>query len=102
MRTDSLYLGNTDIRVSSLLGALCFILLMPLLIAGRVRYAKLAKAGAIEKGTPADLPVLLGIVKPVQNEEKIEEKAEEAPLEAELETELNINKENAENGDMEE
>ena len=64
LRTDSLYLGNTDIRVSSLLGALCFLLLMPLLIIGRVRFAKMSKAGTIPSDTPADFPVLLGISKP--------------------------------------
>ena len=94
LRTDSLYLGNTSIRVSSLLGALCFALLMPLLIAGRIRFAKMAKAGKIATDAPADLPVLLGIAKPTalkaeapdaaeEKAEKLEvtaeEKAEEAP-----------------------
>jgi hypothetical protein len=118
LRTDSLYLGNTDIRVSSLLGALCFVLLMPLLIAGRIRFAKMTKAGVIAADKPADFPVLLGIVKPepmekapeTPDEDDIIDIAdtpsvsgllkEEKPQEA---SETNENKEeNAENGETEE
>ena len=77
LRQDSLYLGNTDIRVSSLLGALCFALLMPLLIAGRVRFAQMTKAGKIAADKPADLPVLLGIKKPEPMENAPEEPEED-------------------------
>ena len=87
LRTDSLYLGNTSIRVSSLLGALCFALLMPLLIAGRIRFAKMAKAGKIATDAPADLPVLLGIAKPTalkaEAPDAAEEKAEKLEVTAE-------------------
>ena len=117
LRTDSLYLGNTDIRVSSLLGALCFVLLMPLLIIGRVRSASMLKAGKIAGNKPADLPVLLGIAKPEPMASAAEEPDEEdiidisdAPrVDGLLETEKkqNIsdilkNKEDAENGEQEE
>ena len=117
LRTDSLYLGNTDIRVSSLLGALCFVLLMPLLIIGRVRFASMVKAGKIAGNKPADLPVLLGIAKPEPMASAAEEPDEEdiidiadAPrVDGLLETEKkqNIsdilkNKEDAENGEQEE
>ena len=86
LRTDSLYLGNTDIRVSSLLGALCFFLLMPLLIAGRIRFAKMSKSGAIASDTPADLPVLLGIVKlaPAEATAEAEETATDTPDEDDI------------------
>jgi phosphatidylglycerol:prolipoprotein diacylglycerol transferase len=118
LRQDSLYLGSTGIRVSSLLGALCFVLLMPLLIAGRIRFAKMTKAGVIAADKPADFPVLLGIVKPepmekapeTPDEDDIIDIAdtpsvsgllkEEKPQEA---SETNENKEeNAENGETEE
>lgn len=93
LRTDSLYLGNTDIRVSSLLGAVCFIVFVPLMIVARVRYSKLAKAGKIDTQTPADLPVLLGIV-------PAEKAASPAP--AAEENKDSKNNEPAENGDKEE
>ena len=118
LRTDSLYLGNTDIRVSSLLGALCFVLLMPLLIAGRVRFAQMVKAGKIASDKPADFPVLLGIAKPEPMAAQVEAPDEEdiiditdAPrVEGLLETEKKQNiseilenkEENAEDGEMEE
>jgi phosphatidylglycerol:prolipoprotein diacylglycerol transferase len=100
LRTDSLYLGNTGIRVSSLLGALCFVLLMPLLIAGRVRFAKMAKAGTIAKNEVADLPVLLGICKaePVKADGQTAEASENSKNSLNKE----INQKNAENGKMEE
>ena len=96
LRTDSLYLGNTDIRVSSLLGALCFVLLVPVIIFGRVRFAKLAKAGAIAADEPADLPVLLGMAKPAP----LAKAGENA--EADENKENITNEENAENGTKEE
>ena len=115
LRTDSLYLGSTDIRVSSLLGALCFVLLMPLLIAGRARFAVMSKAGKIASDKPADLPVLLGIAKPEPMESTAEAPDEDdiidivdvpsvdGLLETEKISEILKNKEeNAENGEMEE
>jgi phosphatidylglycerol:prolipoprotein diacylglycerol transferase len=118
LRTDSLYLGNTDIRVSSLLGALCFVLLMPLLIAGRVRFAQMVKAGKIASDKPADLPVLLGIAKPepmavqaeAPDEDDIIDISDAPGIEGLLETEkkqkiseiLENKEENAEDGEMEE
>lgn len=63
LRTDSLYLGDTGIRVSSLLGAVCFLVLFPILIVARLRFNKLAEEGKISPVVPCDLPVLLGICK---------------------------------------
>ncbi|MBQ8448132.1 MAG: prolipoprotein diacylglyceryl transferase [Clostridia bacterium] len=110
LRTDSLYLGNTDIRVSSLLGALCFVLLLPLIIIGRVRFAQMSKAGTIAADKPADLAVLLGIVKPeaakLAEEEPTDEddilEITEAPSVTELLEDNIESTENAEDGEKEE
>jgi phosphatidylglycerol:prolipoprotein diacylglycerol transferase len=64
LRTDSLYLGNTGIRVSSLLGALCFAVFIPVMIAARIRFKKMAADGRISPLVPTNLAVLLGIAKP--------------------------------------
>ena len=121
LRTDSLYLGNTDIRVSSLLGALCFVVLLPLAIVCRVRFAQMSREGLIAVDKPADMPVLLGIMKPepteaVKTEEPDEEdiidiaeapnisemlQTEDPPKISEILENKNTH-EDAENGDMEE
>ena len=80
LRTDSLMLGNTDIRVSSLLGALCVIFLFPLMIIGRVRFAQMVKEGAIASDKPADFLVLIGAQKP----EPIEAPKKEMPDEEDI------------------
>lgn len=49
LRTDSLYLWNTDIRVSSLLGAVCFIIAAPLAIILGIKYGKLRKLGIVRQ-----------------------------------------------------
>ena len=67
LRTDSLYIGNTGIRVSSLLGAVCFAVFAPIIIIARIRYKKLAKEGKISAMLPADIFVLLGIKAPAVN-----------------------------------
>ncbi len=64
LRTDSLYLGNTDIRVSSLLGAVCALVCIPLLVFLRIKHHKMAAAGKISRSAPADITVLLGITPP--------------------------------------
>lgn len=112
LRTDSLYLGSTDIRVSSLLGALCFVLLMPLIIIGRVRFAQMSKAGAIAADRPADFPVLLGIEKSEPTEATASEATDEEDIieisdvpnisEALNHDEIENITESAENGDKEE
>ena len=61
LRQDSLYLGG--IRVSSLLGALCFIVCVPVIIILHIRHHKLVKDGKLEKDEIADIVYLLGITK---------------------------------------
>lgn len=73
LRVDSLYIGS--IRVSSLIGAICFIICLPLDIILRVRYKKLKEAGKIEEGFMPDILFLLGITK-----KKAEVKAETAEI----------------------
>jgi len=112
LRTDSLYIGSTDIRVSSLIGALCFVLLMPLIIIGRVRFAQMANEGVIAGDKPADLPVLLGISRPehieaskkeLPDEEDIIDIAEVPNISEILENQTTDEiEENAEHGDKEE
>lgn len=67
LRTDSLYIGNTGIRVSSLLGAVCFAVFAPIIIIARIRYKKLASEGKISALVPADIFVLLGAKAPAAN-----------------------------------
>lgn len=61
LRQDSLYMGG--VRVSSLLGAICFAVCLPIIILLHVRHAKLVKAGAAEKNEIIDIVTLLGIAK---------------------------------------
>ncbi len=63
LRTDSLYLGNTNIRVSALLGLVCFALALPAIIFGRVRHAKLCKEGIWEKDVIADFGLVFCLKK---------------------------------------
>lgn len=113
LRTDSLYLGNTDIRVSSLLGAVCALVCIPLLIFLRVRHHKMAQAGTISRTAPADITVLLGITPPpaiaegpetveIDLAEAMEEKENLSRAAKEKLFETTNETENAENGDMEE
>lgn len=74
LRTDSLYLGNTNIRVSALLGLVCFVLALPVIIIGRVRHAKLCKEGIWEKDAIADFGLVFGL-------KKAEEKSREEMME---------------------
>lgn len=59
LRQDSLYMGG--VRVSSLLGAICFAVTLPFIIVLHVRHAKLVKAGEIGKSDIIDITTLLGI-----------------------------------------
>lgn len=80
LRTDSLYIGNTDIRVSALVGLICTLAAVPVIIIGRVRHAKLAKAGVISSEEVSALAVIFGIKKtsPVQPETLISAEGEQA------------------------
>ena len=114
LRTDSLYLGNTGIRVSSLVGAVCVLVCVPIIVFLRVRYGKMAKAGLISRAVPADITVLLGITPPpalAEGPETVEIDLAEAMAEKEniartakedIFTTKENNTENAENGDKEE
>lgn len=77
LRTDSLYIGNTGIRVSAMVGLVCVLVALPAVIVARVRHANLAKAGVMEKSEVADITTLLGIKKNDASEVP-EKSAEEA------------------------
>lgn len=88
LRQDSLYMGS--IRVSSLLGAICFAVCLPIIIILHVRHAKLVKAGVCEKSEIMDITTLLGITKAKKAEttsagtvEVAEEESGDAPTETE-------------------
>lgn len=53
LRTDSLYLGNTNIRVSQLVGFLCFVVFTGLIVYMLVRVHKQVKAGTYVPVFPA-------------------------------------------------
>jgi len=57
LRTDSLYLGG--IRVSSLVGLVCFAVALPLVIILRVKCSQKVKAGVLSDGV-FDIPEILG------------------------------------------
>lgn len=63
LRTDSLYIGSTGIRVSSLLGFVFFIIALPLVIFLRVKLSKMKKHGEIEEDETVSIPRILGIKK---------------------------------------
>lgn len=63
LRTDSLYVGNTDIRVSALFAFICVIIIVPIMIVARVKQRKLVKNEEISATTLCSLPVILGIKK---------------------------------------
>ena len=63
LRTDSLYVGNTDIRVSALFAFICVIVIVPIMIVARVKQSKLVKNEEISATTLCSLPVILGIKK---------------------------------------
>ena len=88
LRQDSLYMGS--IRVSSLLGAICFAVCMPIIIILHVRHAKLVKAGVCGKDDIMDITTLLGITKQKKAEatsagtiDVAEEESGDAPTETE-------------------
>lgn len=73
LRTDSLYIGNTGIRVSAMVGLVCLLVALPAVIVARVRHANLAKAGVIERSEVADVTTLLGFKKNDVSEKSAEE-----------------------------
>lgn len=85
LRQDSLYMGG--IRVSSLLGAICFAVCLPIIIFMHVRHAKLVKAGACGKGEIIDIVTLIGIAKQkkavASGAESVDGTASEKPAESE-------------------
>ncbi len=80
LRTDSLYIGNTGIRVSALFGLICALVSLTAIIVGRIRHSQLAKAGMISTDETADFALVFWLKK--QNPEKsvtVSETKEEAP-----------------------
>lgn len=63
LRTDSLYIGNTGIRVSALLGIVLFIIALPLTIVCHTIAVRDEKAGKIRAGCEASIPYFFGIGK---------------------------------------
>lgn len=60
LRTDSLYIGNTGIRVSALLGLVCVAVTVPMLIILRVLYHKYVKAGTLSVNREISIPFFFG------------------------------------------
>lgn len=73
LRTDSLYIGNTGIRVSAMVGLVCILVALPAVIVGRVRHAALVGAGEISRSDVADITTLFGIKKKDATEKSAEE-----------------------------
>ncbi|MCQ2770612.1 MAG: prolipoprotein diacylglyceryl transferase [Clostridia bacterium] len=79
LRTDSLYIGQ--LRVSSLLAAICFVVSVPLCIFFRAKRKKLIAAGTIAEDDYCYISTLLGIKKKVKEvvvEETVEK--QETPV----------------------
>ena len=77
LRADSLYMGS--IRVSSLVGAICFAVCLPVVIIMRARHHKLVKAGVIERSDVSDIATLLGIKTKAKPEDHEDPDAKEEP-----------------------
>ena len=67
LRMDSLYIGTTGIRVSSLLGLIGAGICIPLIIVLRIMYNKKKNANIFSKDMKPDLPMVLGIRKPIND-----------------------------------
>ncbi len=63
LRTDSLYIGNTNIRVSALLAALCFIVFLPIFIFALVSRKKLIADGKLSEEAIVPLPEVIGLTR---------------------------------------
>lgn len=63
LRTDSLYIGNTGIRVSALLGMVLFVISLPLTVVFHVLAVKKEKAGKIKHSYDVSIPYFFGIEK---------------------------------------
>ena len=61
LRTDSLCLGNTGIRVSALLGIVLFVISLPLTIVCHIIAVRDEKAGKIRAGSEVSIPYFFGI-----------------------------------------
>ena len=77
LRTDSLYLGS--IRVSALVGAVCFAVSAPLIILMHIKHAKKVKAGEIGKDDICDIAYLLDLFKHDKKDDADDENASEQP-----------------------
>ena len=81
LRQDSLYLGN--IRISSLLGLLCFAVCLPLVIILRVKHSQKVKAGVIEKDDICNIGFLLGFDDTKKTEKATDKEKSDDEIDAE-------------------
>lgn len=98
LRTDSLYIGNTGIRISQLVGFLCFIIAGGLWVAGLVM-AKMGKLGGIFGGKLVVCAAGEGTDAPETSEA---EPSEEAPSPEETDPSDTNSESNVENSESEE
>lgn len=68
LRTDSLYIGSSSIRVSSLVGAICVVIIVPLLIILNLEFNKRKERGEIPEWFVPDILYLFGVGARVTNE----------------------------------
>ncbi|MCR5457635.1 MAG: prolipoprotein diacylglyceryl transferase [Clostridiales bacterium] len=78
LRTDSLYIGSSSIRVSSLVGAICVVIIVPLLIILNLEFNKRRDRGEIPSWFVPDILYLFGVGKRVDSQSTpIEEKVDQ-------------------------
>jgi hypothetical protein len=88
LRTDSLYIGSSSIRVSSLVGAICVVIIVPLLIILNIEFNKRRDRGEIPSWYVPDMLYLMGIGKRVSDKDMpIEEKVDKQDEKDEMKSE---------------
>ena len=88
LRTDSLYIGSSSIRVSSLVGAICVVIIVPLLIILNLEFNKRRERGEIPSWFVPDILYLFGVGPRVDNkstpiEEKVDQQEEKEEFKSE-------------------
>jgi len=88
LRTDSLYIGSSSIRVSSLVGAICVVIIVPLLIILNLEFNKRRERGEIPSWFVPDILYLFGVGPRVDNkstpiEEKVDQQDENEEFKSE-------------------
>lgn len=69
LRTDSLYIGGSGIRVSALVGLICAAITIPMIIAFRIIYGKYEKTGVINASNEISVPFFFGIGRGIQKKD---------------------------------